>query len=321
MNGGILSLCLNVKFVRTKIQILALTGNLKLKTISLVIKPSKTLGLQVSRITHLGEEPITIKPNCNGDNLLISYMDSSLHVLHSDTLKEHLKIYGHSLPIADFDTSTDEYILATISADKSLRVWDKDFGNCRKIINKCHDVAPLQIKIIKDTHYALTTGKDNFVKFWDLDSFQLVMRFEFLSENLISSLAISSIGHFFVAAGQGKSIRKFVQTREQILAEDTQKEVQDEQGILEELEDQERKELYYNSKDNPDQDDVPKKTRASRLKKFEMLKCAEQLMDLLEGIEKDSKSQFVDFENKVINLLKQEHHNKLKGGSLLGKRG
>lgn len=31
---------------------------------------------------------------------------------------------------------------------------------------------------MKNTHYAISSGKDNFVKFWDLDSFELIMRFE-----------------------------------------------------------------------------------------------------------------------------------------------
>lgn len=31
---------------------------------------------------------------------------------------------------------------------------------------------------MKNTHYAISSGKDNFVKFWDLDTFELIMRFE-----------------------------------------------------------------------------------------------------------------------------------------------
>lgn len=68
--------------------------------------------------------------------------------------------------------------MATISADKSIRIWDTDFGNCRKIINKAHDEGVSSLKIMKDSHYAITSGKDNLIKFWDLDSFELIMRFE-----------------------------------------------------------------------------------------------------------------------------------------------
>ena len=68
-------------------------------------------------------------------------------------------------------------MLATVSQDKSIRIWDLDFGNCRRIINKAHDVGIFKITILNDTHYAITSGKDNFVKYWDLDTFELVMRF------------------------------------------------------------------------------------------------------------------------------------------------
>lgn len=39
-------------------------------------------------------------------------------------MKEKLSLYGHSLPIVDFDISNDDYLIATISNDKTIRVWD-----------------------------------------------------------------------------------------------------------------------------------------------------------------------------------------------------
>jgi U3 small nucleolar RNA-associated protein 12 len=307
-------MALNTKIVRKKIQIFALLGSMKICTVSLVLKNRK-LSLEASSFLKLNDEPIGMKTNPNGDYLLISLMDNSLHIRHTDTLKLHLKIYGHSLPITDFDCSSDEYLLATVSSDKSLRIWDKDFGNCRRIINKCHDVAPTQIRILKDTHYALTTGKDQFVKFWDLDTFELVMRFECLGDGSIGALALSSIGHFFIIGTLGKSLRKFTQTREQVLANDTNQEIQDETGVLDELEEGERKDQYYAQK-------VLKtgKNRATRLKKFEVLKGAEELMDLLEAIDKECKSDFSQFETKVLDNVKESQDQKLCR-NLLGKRG
>jgi len=90
-----------------------------------------------------------------------------------------------------------------------MRIWDTDFGNCRKILNKVHDDGVYKITIMKDTHYALTSGKDNYVKFWDLDSFEMVMRFECEMGKQIRALAFSSIGDFFVCAGVNKTIRLF----------------------------------------------------------------------------------------------------------------
>ena len=289
---------------------------MKIVRLSLVLNNERKLNLKPTNFFPLKEEPVGMKTSANGEYLLVSMMDNSLHLLYCDTLKLHLKIYGHSLPITDFDCSTDEYILATVSSDKSLRIWDKDFGNCRRIINKCHDICPLQIRLLRDTHYALTSGKDHFVKFWDLDSFELVMRFECLGGGSINTLSISSIGHFFFTGSIGKSLRKFSQTREQVLAKDTNQNIQDEEGVLEVLEEDDRKQEYYNQKTSDNQ-----KNRATRLKKFEILKGAEELMDLLEAIDKECKSDFNQFETSVLDKVKQTNNSTWIERPLLGKRG
>lgn len=309
-----LSLSLNTKIMRQKIQIFALLGTMKLATLSMVLDENRKLFLKPTRFIPLNDEPIGMKMTPNGEHLLVSMMDNSLHVRHSDSLNMYLKIYGHSLPITDFDCSNDEYLLATVSSDKSLRIWDKDFGNCRRIINKAHDVCPFQIKIVRDTHYALTSGRDNFVKFWDLDSFELVMRFESLGQGAIYSLGLSSIGHFFVTGSSGKSLRKFAQTREQVLAQDTRRELQDEQGVLEEFTDRDRMNQYFAQKGADLENN-----RATRLKKFDILKGAEELMDLLETIEKECLLDFNDFENSVLSKAKESEASPFQ--SYLGKRG
>lgn len=307
---------LNTKIVRQKIQIFALLGTMQICTVSLVLDENRKLALQGSNFFALNDEPIHMKTTPNGDFLLVSMMDNSLHIRHQDTLKLHLKIYGHSLPITDFDCSTDEYVLATISSDKSLRVWDKDFGNCRRIINKCHDVVPSQVKLVRDTHYALTIGKDHFVKFWDLDSFELVMRFECLGGGSLSALALSSIGHFFIVGSVGRSLRKFTQTREQVLAKDTHREIQDERAVLDELQDRHRKQRYFAQETTP-----AHQNRATRLKTFEVLKGAEELMDLLEAIDNECKSDFTQFENSVLDKVRTTGKSPGTDQPLLGKRG
>lgn len=122
---------------------------------------------------------------------------------------------------------------------------------------------------MKDTHYAITSGKDNYVKFWDLDSFEMVMRFECEMGKQIRALAFSSIGDFFVCAGVNKTIRLFQQTKDQIFAVELQNKIKEEH-LLEEFQ-------------NPNMNNEAMK------KKHENMNQAEYLMDLIEGIEKDAK--------------------------------
>ncbi len=106
--------------------------------------------------------------------LFISYNDNTVRMHFSDTLKERLSFYGHALPVTDFDISSDDYVVATVSSDKSLRIWDSEFGNCRKIITRAHGNAIHCIAIVKNTHYALTGGNLPSINFWDLDTFELI---------------------------------------------------------------------------------------------------------------------------------------------------
>lgn len=122
---------------------------------------------------------------------------------------------------------------------------------------------------MKDTHYALTSGKDNYVKFWDLDSFEMVMRFECEMGKQIRALAFSSIGDFFVCAGVNKTIRLFQQTKDQVFPVELQNKIKEER-LLEEFQ-------------NPNMNNEAMK------KKHENMNQAEYLMDLIEGIEKEAK--------------------------------
>lgn len=49
-----------------------------------------------------------------------------------DSLKLFLTLYGHKLPVLCMDTSSDGDLIVTGSADKNLKIWGLDFGDCHK---------------------------------------------------------------------------------------------------------------------------------------------------------------------------------------------
>lgn len=51
-----------------------------------------------------------------------------------DSLKFCLSLYGHKLPVLCMDISSDGDLIITGSADKNLRIWGLDFGDCHKSI-------------------------------------------------------------------------------------------------------------------------------------------------------------------------------------------
>lgn len=92
------------------------------------------------------------------------------------------------LPVLSLDISTDSKLIATVSADKNIKIWGLDFGDCHKSIF-AHDESIMQVAFEKDidtiamrengkghSHYLWTVGKDKMVKYWDGDK----VSFDFL---------------------------------------------------------------------------------------------------------------------------------------------
>lgn len=55
-----------------------------------------------------------------------------LQIFFTDTLKFFVSLYGHKLPVLSMDISSDGALLASGSADKNVKIWGMDFGDCRK---------------------------------------------------------------------------------------------------------------------------------------------------------------------------------------------
>ena len=58
--------------------------------------------------------------------------DDLFQVFFADTLKFFLSLYGHKLPVTAMDISSDSTLLVTGSADRNLKIWGLDFGDCHK---------------------------------------------------------------------------------------------------------------------------------------------------------------------------------------------
>lgn len=65
---------------------------------------------------------------CNAEHLF----SCAQQVFYADTLKFFLSLYGHKLPVLSLDISADSTLLASGSADKNVKIWGLDFGDCHK---------------------------------------------------------------------------------------------------------------------------------------------------------------------------------------------
>lgn len=151
---------------------------------------------------------------------MFSLLDSTLKVCYVDSMKLLLNLYGHKLPVLSFDISSDGNLLATGSADKNLKIWGMQFGDIHKSLF-IHQDSITCVRFVKDTHYCVTASKDREVKLIDCDTYDEVFVWDtFYAE--VWSVAVSSIGDYFIAVSADRGIRVWKQTSEQAFVTDEQ---------------------------------------------------------------------------------------------------
>lgn len=148
-----------------------------------------------------------VKFSPNGQYYIVSLLDFSMRIFFSDSDKPFLSLYGHKLPVLSFDITNDDYLLISGSADKNIKIWGMDFGNCHKSIFG-HQDSITQIRCVKDTHYFFSASKDCSIKYWDGDTYQLISVFENIGYE-IWGFSLSQIGDFFVVGSNDKFLRVY----------------------------------------------------------------------------------------------------------------
>ena len=188
---------------------------------SLIVRKAK-LNLQLADSMSLKDEVLAVSFTPNGKFICAALLDCTVQVLYADTHKFCLSLYAHKLPVTCFDVSSDSALLLSGSADKNVKIWGLDFGDCHKSI-LAHDQSIMAVKFVPETHYFFSASKDRLVKYWDADRFQLIMTLRGHHAE-VWSLIVSPQGDFLVSAAGDFSIRVWSQTQEQLFLEEAREE-------------------------------------------------------------------------------------------------
>merc|ERR1719410_94626 len=125
----------------------------------------KVLTLEHRRTLKMDEDVLAVKFSPDHKLLAVALLDSTVKVFFADSLKFFLSLYGHKLPVTSLDISSDSTLIVTGSADRNMKIWGLDFGDCHKSIF-CHDDTVTGVRWLPDTHRILSCGKDGEVKMW-----------------------------------------------------------------------------------------------------------------------------------------------------------
>ncbi|KAL8976166.1 MAG: hypothetical protein Q9177_006904 [Variospora cf. flavescens] len=174
------------------------------------------------------------------------------------------------------DISYDSKLIVTCSADKNVRVWGLDFGDCHKAFF-AHQDSIMQVAFVPHNqdgngHHFFSASKDRVIKYWDGDKFEQIQKLDG-HHGEIWAMTVSRTGEFLVTASHDKSIRIWQQTDEQI--------------FLEEQREKELEELYENTLTaSLDRDDEPDGEKAevgpAGKQTTETLMAGEKIVEALE---------------------------------------
>lgn len=203
------------------------------------------LKLVHTRTLKVNDDILSLRFSPDARLLAVSLLDNTVKVFFVDSLKLFLNLYGHKLPVLNMDISYDSKLIVTCSADKNVRLWGLDFGDCHKALF-AHQDSIMQVGFVPHNrdgngHHFFSASKDHFVKYWDGDKFEQIQRLDG-HHGEIWALAVSRTGDFVVTASHDKSIRVWQQTDEQIfLEEEREKELEElyEQTLTTSLEQEE----------------------------------------------------------------------------------
>jgi U3 small nucleolar RNA-associated protein 12 len=125
-----------------------------------------TLGMSLSKQLQMTHDILCVRysPLIRGkaeDRVLVAIglLDHTIKVFYEDSLKFFLSLYGHKLPVMCMDISYDSAILVSGSADKTIKIWGLDFGDCHKSLF-AHQESVMALAFVPRTHYFFSAGKD-----------------------------------------------------------------------------------------------------------------------------------------------------------------
>ncbi|KAL8943739.1 MAG: hypothetical protein Q9216_000845 [Gyalolechia sp. 2 TL-2023] len=239
-------------------------------------RTSPRLKLVHTRTLKVSDDILSLRFSPDSRLVALSLLDNTVKVFFTDTLKLFLNLYGHKLPVLNMDISYDSKLIVTCSADKNVRIWGLDFGDCHKAFF-AHQDSIMQVAFVPHNqdgngHHFFSASKDRMIKYWDGDKFEQIQKLEG-HHGEIWAMTISRTGEFLVTASHDKSIRIWQQTDEQI--------------FLEEEREKELEELYENTLTTSlEQDDEPSgekaEVAAAGKQTTETLMAGEKIAEALE---------------------------------------
>lgn len=259
--------------------------------------------LELSRVLEMPDQVLCVSVASGRERrvVLISMLDSTVRSYFLDTLEPYLNFYGHRLPVMTMDVSSDGSILVTGSADKTIKLWGMDFGDCRRSL-RAHADSVLSVAFQPKTHYFFSGSRDGSLKYWDADNFEFICEIEG-QRGEVWSMTLSGDGEIVATASHDRMIRIWRRTDEPLFL-DEEKDRRMEELFESKLIDNDIFEASKAKKDNVGfmEDATKAESSTAGKRSMDTVKGGEALLEALQLCEEEN-VRLADNSNETPNLM------------------
>ncbi|EMC95327.1 hypothetical protein BAUCODRAFT_536540 [Baudoinia panamericana UAMH 10762] len=174
-------------------------------------RTTQRLTLTQTRELKLSDDILALTFSPDHRLLAVATLDLTVKIFFVDSLKLFLTLYGHKLPVLDLTISSDSKVIATCSADKHVRLWGLEFGDCHKSFY-AHEDSVMAVRFVphpierEEGRLLFSAGKDGVIRSWDGEKFVPIQRL-LGHKGEVWAMAVSRTGETVVTAGHDKSLR------------------------------------------------------------------------------------------------------------------
>ena len=116
--------------------------------------------------SHSFELSLGIRFNPVDDSIAIGYQGGEVMIMDPFTQDEILRFKAHEGPVRDLNYSPDGALLATVSDDRLIRIWDASTGE--QMVSLSSDGREFRtVSFSPDGSMLISTDNDGLIEFWD----------------------------------------------------------------------------------------------------------------------------------------------------------
>jgi len=212
----------------------------------------------------------------------VSTLDSTVKVFFADSLKFFLNLYGHSLPALCMDIDSEDDILISGGADKSIKIWGLEFGDTHRTLYG-HSDSITCLKFAKRSHLFFSASKDKTIRYWDADSFQQILLLNGHCAE-VNTVVVAKSGGFLLSGGMDRQVRVWERSRDIVFLEEER-----ERELEKMLDAQDRGEKEGANRNEEDEDEEQPQSEAAVKKSVLSVAGGDRIMEALELADQETR--------------------------------